>query len=328
MPGRFPPEVDRLRSGGPTHWVVASHLSPDCDTLGSAIAMKQLLRAFGHTVIHLCPDPVPAAYRFLPLSDELVTELPADWPDGVSGLVTLDAADMGRFGRHRERLSRLAWIVDVDHHVSNPRFGHLNLVLTEAAATGEVVFHLFEHFGVPLDVEAATGIYVALVTDTGSFCYEATSAQTHEMAAALIRAGVRPGWISRQLFEQVPLPELTIKARALAELRLEAGGRMAWTLITREMLAQAGALEEHTEGLAERMRALAGVEVAYFLRETDEGTLKASLRSKEHVDVAALAQRFGGGGHRRAAGCTLAGPAPAAVEAMRQAVSEALRAGV
>lgn len=324
MPSRPPSEIEVLR-GGPATWVVASHMNPDCDTLGSAIALKVLLRTFGHRVLHLCPDPLPATYRFLPGSDEVVTELPADWP-ADSGLVTLDAADFGRFGRLTERLRGFDPIVVVDHHVSNPRYGHVNLVLEDAAATGEVVYRLFRHFGVVPDREAALGMYAALVTDTGCFSYEATNAASHEMAADLIRLGVKPAEVSRNLFEEVPLPELRVKSMGLARMQLAEGGRVAWTTITREMLAEAGAEEEHTEGLSERLRALKGVEVAFFLRETPHGTLKASLRSKQWVDVSRLAGKFGGGGHRRAAGCTMQGPLESAVADLLEAIRRELQA--
>ncbi|HEY9855144.1 MAG TPA: bifunctional oligoribonuclease/PAP phosphatase NrnA [Stenomitos sp.] len=325
MPSRLPSEIDVLRHGGPTTWVVASHMNPDCDTLGSAIAMKVLLRAFGHRVLHLCPDPLPATYRFLPGSDEVVTELPADWP-ADSGLVTLDAADVSRFGRLTERLRGFPLIVVVDHHVSNPRFGHVNLVREDAAATGEVVYRLFRHFGVTPDREAALGMYAALVTDTGSFSYEATNAASHEMAADLIRLGVKPAEVSRHLFEEVPLPELRIKSMGLARMQLTEGGRVAWTTISQAMLDEVGAEEEHTEGLSERLRALQGVEVAFFIRETPYGTLKASLRSKQWVDVSRLAGKFGGGGHRRAAGCTLKGSMDEAVAALLEAIRLELQA--
>lgn len=324
MANSLPGEIERLRTGGPKTWMVASHMNPDCDTLGSAIAMKCLLRTFGHRVVHLCPDPVPETYRFLKGASEVVTELPLDLPP-ETGLVTLDAADIGRFGRLTERLKAFPLIVDVDHHVSNPSFGHVNVIVPTAAATGEVVFRMFRHFGAPMTLEAAEAMYVALVTDTGNFSYEATSAESHEMAAALIRAGVEPGRLSRELYEQVPLPELRIKAMGLQNMQLAEGGRIAWTSITRSMLVEAQASEEHTEGLCERLRALRGVEVAFFIRETPEGKLKASLRSKERVDVARLAARFGGGGHQRAAGCPIKGPMDSAVQQLLEAISLELK---
>lgn len=317
----LPSELEILRRH--PSWVVASHMNPDGDTLGSAIAMKQLLRALGHRVVHLCPDPVPACLRFLPGADEVLTELPADLPTDT-GLVTLDAADASRFGQLNETFATMHPLVVVDHHVSNPRFGDVNIILTDAAATGEVVYRLFQHFGLPIDPESAWGMYVAIVTDTGSFRYEGTKAETLEMAADLIRAGADPSRISKALYEQVPPSELKIKAMALARLTRE--GPVAWTTITRQMLAEADATEDQTDGLAEALRALAGVEVSFFLRETDRGTLKASLRSKDVVDVARIASQFGGGGHKRAAGCTIPGSLEQASRRLLEAIGRELAA--
>ena len=315
--------IELLRAGGPRRWIVASHMNPDGDTLGSAIAMKVLLRSFGHEVLHVCPDPVPATLAFLPGAADVVQSIPLAWREGT-GVVTLDAADLGRFGQLAGELEAIRPLVDVDHHVSNPLFGDVNVVLTDAAATGEVVFRLFQHFGVTIDTEAAYGMYVALVTDTGRFAYEATQAASHEMAAALIQAGVQPGHVYRMLYERVNLAELRIRGLALQKMSLSACGRIAWTTISREMLESTGALEEHTEGLVETLRTLEGVEVSITVRETSRGTLKASLRSKQHVDVSALAARFHGGGHRRAAGCTLTGTLEQAAATLVTAATEAL----
>jgi phosphoesterase RecJ-like protein len=300
-------------------------MAPDGDTLGSAIAMKVLLRAFGHRVLHVCPDPPPERYGFLPGADEVVTELPADLPPDA-GVVTLDAADIGRYGRLRKPVERFATIANVDHHVSNPRYGHINVVLPEAAATGEVVYDLFRHFGVPIDAEAALGMYVALVTDTGGFAYEATSAESHLMAADLIRSGVRPAEVSRALYEQVSPEELAISALAVTRMRRSADGRIAWTCVTREMLQETGADEEHTEGIVETLRAMRGVEVSFFVREQADGLLKASFRSKSGMDVSRLAGRFSGGGHRRAAGATLTGTLDEAVARILEAIAHEFQA--
>lgn len=304
MTDNLPHAIEILRSGGPQTWIVGSHVSPDGDTLGSGIAMKVLLRSLGHRVFHLCPDPVPELYRFMPGSNEVLDE----WPEHLGsevGLVTCDVADFGRLGRMAERMAFLSPIVNVDHHMSNPGYGHVNVIFPDAAATGEVVYHLFKHFEVELNAEAAHAIYVAIVTDTGSFAYEATSTETHAIAGDLIRHGVSPSGIHRNLHENVPICELRIKSLAFGGLRLAQEGRLAWTEVTSAMLEQAGAKAEHTDGIAESMRALHGVEVACFWRETPEGAVKVSLRSKGAVDVAALVKPFGGGGHRRAAGCTL-----------------------
>ncbi|MNK76987.1 Bifunctional oligoribonuclease and PAP phosphatase NrnA [compost metagenome] len=320
LPASLIPELDVLK--GPRSWIVASHLSPDGDTLGSAIAMAHLLRAFGGTVLHVCPDPVPGRYAFLPGADAVVTHLPEDLSNW--GLVTCDAAELSRFGDWAETFAAMPLRVNVDHHVSNPGFGSLNIVLTDAAATGEVVYRLYEHFGLLPELAAAQVMYAAIVTDTGGFAYEATTAETHRIAGELIGRGVSPAWMTQQLFEQVPLSELRIKSQALSQMQRSADGRIVWTLVTQEMMAATGADESQLDGLAEQMRSLQGVDVAFYLRESDRG-LKLSLRGK-FSDVNRIASRFGGGGHRRAAGATVPGPLSTAPERVLEAVQAELHA--
>lgn len=302
LPAPLIPELDVLK--GPRSWIVASHLSPDGDTLGAAIAMKHLLRRFGATVLHVCPDLVPDRYAFLPGAEEVQTHLPENLSDW--GLVTCDAAELSRFGDWADAFAAMPLRVNVDHHVSNPGFGTLNVVLTDAAATGEVVYRLYEHFDLMPELEAAQAMYAAIVTDTGGFAYEATTAETHRIAGELIARGVSPGWMTQQLFEQVPLSELRIKSQALSEMQRSADGRIVWTVVTHAMMDEAGADESQLDGLAEQMRSLKGVDVAFYLRESARG-LKLSLRGK-HSDVNRIASHFGGGGHRRAAGATVPGP--------------------
>lgn len=319
MPTRlaaFAPQLDILK--GPRSWIVASHLTPDGDTLGSAIAMAHLLRALGGTVIHVCPDPVPSRYAFLPGTDAVLTTLPDDL--GAHGLVTCDAAELSRFGDWAEPFAAMPLRINVDHHVSNPGFGTLNLVLTDCAATGEVVYHLFEHFEVPVPLDAAQALYVAIVTDTGGFAYEATSTESHRIAGELLSIGVSPSEMTEQLFDQVPLSELKIKALAMSGMQLSDGGRIAWTIVTQAMLDACGAHESQLDGLTEQLRSLQGVDVAFSLRETPRG-LKLSLRGKRS-DVNQVAARFGGGGHRRAAGATVPGP----LETAASRVLDAIRA--
>lgn len=314
LPSALIPELDVLK--GPRSWIVASHLSPDGDTLGSAIAMKELLRGFGATVVHVCPDPVPGRYAFFAGSEEVVTELPADLSGW--GLVTCDAAELSRFGEWAERFAAMPLRVNVDHHVSNPGFGSINVVLTDAAATGEVVYRLYEHFGATPNLAAAQAMYAAIVTDTGGFAYEATTAETHRIAGELIARGVSPAWMTQQLFEQVPLSELQIKSRALAQMQRSADGKVVWTVVTQAMLDETGADESQLDGLAEQMRSLQGVDISFYLRETARG-LKLSLRGK-YSDVNRVASQFGGGGHRRAAGATLPGPIDSAVARVLDAI--------
>lgn len=305
LPAEAIPAAEILR----THrrWIVASHMNPDGDTLGSAIALKQLLRALGHEVRHFCPDPTPRAYDFLSGAGEVETSLPTGegW-----GLATLDAAELGRFGdRWVERLGAFDPLVVIDHHISNKAFGTHNLILPQDAATGEVVFRLFEHFDADIDDVAANALYAAIVTDTGSFRYDGTSPLTHRIAARLVECGVRPGWINQQLFERITPTTMRLQSMALAQAQFTADGRIAFTYVSRPMLSEARATDEECEGIVERLRSIDGVDTAIFVRELADGRLKASLRSKGLVDVNAVAGKFGGGGHVRASGCTL-DPAP------------------
>ncbi len=321
LPPEALPAVEALRSH--RRWIVASHMNPDGDTLGSAIALKQLLRALGHEVHHFCPDPPPRSFGFLAGAEAVETTLPAG--DGW-GLAALDAADLGRFGEAwASKLARLSPLVVIDHHISNKSFGTYNLILPHDAATGEVVFRLFEQLGIDIDELSANALYTAIATDTGSFRYDGTSPLTHRMVARLIECGVRPGWINQQLFERMARTTLLLHSRALAEAQFLSDGLVATTYVTRKMLADAGALDEECEGIVERLRAIEGVDTAIFLRELSDGRLKASFRSKGRVDVNAVAGRFGGGGHVRASGCTLApGPVLEALARLAAAVGEQL----
>ncbi len=314
LPSALIPELEVLK--GPRSWIVASHLSPDGDTLGSAIAMKHLLRALGGHVLHVCPDPVPARYAFIPGADEVVTHLPDDLSNW--GLVAIDAAEISRLGDWAPLFAALPLRVNIDHHISNPAYGSVNVVFAGAAATGEIIYRLFEHFGVKPSLEAAQAMYVAIVTDTGGFAYEATTAETHRIAGELIGWGVNPAEMTQLLFEQVPLSEMRIKSLALSRMQRSADGTIAWTVVTPAMLAETGADESQLDGLSEQLRSIQGVDVAFYLRETARG-LKLSLRSK-NADVNQVAAHFGGGGHRRAAGASLQLPMDVAIARVIEAI--------
>ncbi|MBM3260388.1 MAG: bifunctional oligoribonuclease/PAP phosphatase NrnA [Candidatus Sericytochromatia bacterium] len=291
-----------------TRWVVASHMNPDADTLGSAIALKVLLRKLGHEVVHVCPDPVPQALRFLGGTDEVRTSLEGlqDW-----ALATCDAADIRRFGADwAARMAAFRPLVVVDHHISNQAFGTDNLIMADAAATGEVVFRLFRHLGVQLDREAADALYAAISTDTGSFRYEGTRPHTHLMAARLIEAGVSVSPLNQALYEETPARALRIQAAALGRMRVALGGRVALASVSRAMLSEAGADDEDCEGIVEQLRSIQGVDTSVFMRELAAGGWKVSFRSKGLVDVNSVARIWDGGGHVRASGCTVSeGPA-------------------
>jgi phosphoesterase RecJ-like protein len=286
-------------------FLLTTHEGPDGDALGSLLATHIVLRQLGKdSVMFLAAKefPLPVEYRFLPL-EEVFHEPPADVVDRV--LVFLDCGNIDRMPVDFLRRDN-AMILNLDHHHDNTRFGTLNLVDTAASCTAEIVFRLARMLGAEITPEIATALYVGLVTDTGRFMYENTSADAHRMAAHLIEAGVDVHDIYRRLYERVPLEKLHLVARAVQRIERLEDCPLAVTQISAEDYLETGSNESMTEGIIDYVRALEGAEVAAMIRDKTDGgshARKVSLRSSTgRVDVSAIAQRYGGGGHHRAAG--------------------------
>jgi phosphoesterase RecJ-like protein len=301
-------------------WVVAPHMKPDADTLGSSLALAALLRQLGNRAVVVCADPVVERYGFLPgAHDVVVGQLPADLPPGT-GAVTLDAADFERLGSLGPQLRTLHPFVNLDHHVSNKRFGTHNWIDTASAATGELVVLLHDLFDVPIQRETAELLYAALITDTGFFRYPATTARTLAIASRLVATGIDFPRIIECIYERQAAGAVRLAGMALAKLHLEAGGRVAWTSIPLAMFDEAGAAEDDAEGIIEELRKIEDVQVIYILRESRDGGVRVSLRSKHGHDVNVIAREFGGGGHLAASGCVIDLPLPEAEARLREAV--------
>jgi bifunctional oligoribonuclease and PAP phosphatase NrnA len=290
---------------GAERFLLTTHEGPDGDALGSLLAMHKVLQQLGKdSVMFLAAKefPLPVEYRFLPL-EEVFHEPPVDVVDRV--LVFLDCGNIDRMPVDFLRRDD-ARIVNLDHHHDNTQFGSLNLVDTEASCTAEIIFRLAKLLGAEITPEVATALYVALVTDTGRFMYESTSSDAHRMAAELIDAGVHVHDIYRRLYERVPIEKLRLVSRAIERIRQLDDCALAVTYISAQDYRETGANESLTEGLIDHVRALEGVEVAAMIRDKTDGgaaARKVSLRSASGtVDVSAIAQKHGGGGHRRAAG--------------------------
>lgn len=295
--------AQELRAGD--RFLLTTHEGPDGDALGSLLATHKLLQQLGKdSVMFLAAKefPLPVEYRFLPL-EEVFHEAPADVVDRV--LIFLDCGNIDRMPVDFLRRDD-AKILNLDHHHDNTLFGTLNLVDTQASCTAEIVFRLADLLGAEITPEIATALYVALVTDTGRFMYENTTAAAHRMAADLIEAGVDVHDIYRRLYERVPLEKLHLVARAIQRIELLEDCQLAVTHISDEDYVETSSTEAMTEGIIDHVRALEGAEVAAMIRDkTDGGSYarKVSLRSATgRVDVSAIAQRYGGGGHPRAAG--------------------------
>ena len=292
-----------LRAGN--RFLLTTHEGPDGDALGSLLAMHQVLEQLGKdSVMFLAAKefPLPVEYRFLPL-EEVFHESPVDVVDRV--IVFLDCGNIDRMPV--DFLQRDdAVVLNIDHHHDNTRFGTLNLVDTDASCTAEIVFELAKLLGAEITPEIASALYVALVTDTGRFMYENTSAAAHRLAAELIEAGVDVHDIYRRLYERVPIEKLHLVSRAIERIVRVDECKLAVTYISAGDYADTGANDSLTEGIIDHVRSLEGTEVAAMIRDKTDGgrgARKVSLRSTDGaVDVSAIARKRGGGGHPRAAG--------------------------
>jgi phosphoesterase RecJ-like protein len=291
---------------GARRLLLATHVNPDGDAIGSTAALAHLAEIQGMEVACYCADPVPAPCRFL-----AGTELFSSDPEIVNQadvVLVVDCSDPWRLGsEHKRILARKEVTIHLDHHTGVVPFGGVNLVDPEAAASGVLVYELLGHLGWPVDVPAAEGIYAAIDTDTGSFRYPNTDARGLRITAELIELGLKTNRVARRIYESHRIERFRLLALALETLERELDGRLALIIVTRDMLSQTGADVEDTDDIVDYARGIAGVEVGAFLREDDDGQVKLSLRSKGGVAVNELARRIGGGGHRCAAGARYRG---------------------
>ena len=285
-------------------FLVVTHENPDGDALGSLLAATLALRSLGKdAVMYLAAGaPLPHEYGFMPLG-ELVREAPADAAERV--LVAVDCASEQRIG-DPEAVGRAPLSLDIDHHHDNTRFGDVNLVVPDASSTGEVLRDVFAELGVALTPELAEPLYIALVTDTGRFQYSNTTPKALRLAAELVDAGADIHAVFQQVYETVEFAKLKLLARVLERAEVLEGGRIVVSHLLRSDFADVGAAEPYSEGLIDYLRAVEGAELAVFIREqmgSGAHGHKGSLRSSiDELDVSAIARRFGGGGHRQAAG--------------------------
>ena len=298
------------------------HVNPDGDALGSMLGFGLGLRRLGASRLQATfpgPFEVPEPFAELPGLDLLVGEEQAD-PD-PDLVIVFDVAAESRLGALAGRLLRARATVSLDHHASNTGFAGINLVDAGAAATSVVVEELLRLLEVPLDAEIAECLYVALATDTGSFRFDMTTPRVHEMAARLIATGLRPGEISRRVFDSRPFGAMKLSAEVLGRAQLDptaaAGRGMVWTYATLEDLARHGQRPYVLDALIDPVRCVAEVDVSVVVKEVADREWAVSLRSKGAVDVSAVAVTLGGGGHRLAAGFTGYGTPGDVVTAVR-----------
>jgi len=304
-------------------FVVMSHVRPDGDALGCTIAMALCLRQLGKDVTAWNDEGVLEKFRYLPGHD--IVTAPSAEPQKFDAAIVLDTSVQDRVGRCLPAVKHADVWINIDHHVTNPRFGDLVHVDPSSPATGQILYELFRSCELPLTYEMADNLFVAISTDTGSFQYSGTTARTYEIGAELIRAGVNVAELSRKMYESYPRRRLELLRALLNTLRFTSGDRCASVSLSIAAAAQLGALPEDNEGLIDHIRAIQGVRVAAFFEELPDDKVRLSLRSKdERFDASALCAQFGGGGHPMAAGARIKGPLAAVQENVLSAINDAL----
>ncbi|MDR7869946.1 MAG: bifunctional oligoribonuclease/PAP phosphatase NrnA [Tissierellaceae bacterium] len=282
---------------------IASHINPDGDNIGSSLSLALALSKLNKNVTVLIADDIPDDYTFLPGID-----LFKDYDESLGQIdlfIAVDSSDIDRLGKNKDLLNKSEKIINIDHHISNTKFGHINIVDHQLAATGELIYYLIKRMGINLDKEIATNIYTAINTDTGRFSYESVSSNTHRIAAELIDAGIDIKFINFKLYESSSIERTNLFISALTNLNTYSNSRIATVKVSQKMLEETKTNINDTEGIVSFIRSIESVEVSCLLKEISSNEIKISLRSKEYVNVASICEKFDGGGHVRAAGCTI-----------------------
>ena len=294
------------------NFVLLTHVHPDGDALGSLLGLADILDSLGKRVFAYLDEPVSHIYDFLPgcsrVSNslgELYQFLDEAGPDIAA--IALDCGEADRLGETKNRLLKIKPFIAVDHHLSHRNYGDYRWIDSSRSSTGEMVYEICQALGHTPSYNCAFALYVAIVTDTGSFKYECTRGRTLEIAGKLLERGVKPERVSGYLYDNFTPQRLKLMEMVLGTLELHEKDTIAVIHVTREMFEKSGAVVQDVEGFVDYPRSLQSVNFAIFLKEAKDDVVSVSLRSKGDCDVAAIAKHFDGGGHRNAAGCRFVG---------------------
>lgn len=281
---------------------LVSHVQPDGDNIGSLLALGLAIKRLKGNVSIIKVDDIPSDFMFLPNID-MIKEQDINKP--IDLLISLDCSDLGRLGIGKEFALKANIVINIDHHISNDNFGHINIVSPSSAATAEIVYDFINKMGVLIDKDIATCLYTGISTDTGSFTYSNTSYKTHLIAAELLKTGIDADYININLYQNRSMIRTKLFIDSLNSLETYLDDKVGLVMITQDMLKQNNAKMEDTEGIISFIKGIDSVEVACLLKEMDQREIKVSLRSKRYIDVSRICSKFNGGGHVRAAGCTI-----------------------
>ena len=283
--------------------VLLTHENPDGDAIGSCLAMYMALKQMGKDSIIIVPE-LPRVYKFLPYADEIKKETSIENYDLA---ISLDCATTKLLNGYAKYFENAKTKIVIDHHGTNTMYGDINFVNPDAPACTQILITMLQNFGVEITKEIGTAILTGIITDTGGFQYQATTPETFEFAAELLKSGVNVSEIYKKVMETKSRANFELRKRAIDRMEFFEDGKIAFTYINLKDEEEVNAESGDYEGIVNEGRAIEGVEVSIFLRETEKG-YKASLRSNEYVNVSDVCLMFGGGGHIHAAGCTIDKP--------------------
>lgn len=286
-------------------FILTTHINPDGDALGSTIALAELLRAMSKDYVVCCRDAFPEGYSFLGHDWTAYSSASID-ASQYDVVIAIDSPVKDRLGNAAEILDKVPFLINIDHHPGNDLGGDIDLVDESSAAAGELIYYLYKESGAVFTQVALNALYTAIATDTGSFKYHNTTSQTHKIIADLIDLGVEPGDINTKLYSNMPFKKVQLHGFLSSRIQLAVSGRIGWAFLKSSELKQFDATKDDTDGFVNMLRNIDSVEVCFFAFEDEEkGETKISLRSSGDANVNHIANEFGGGGHARAAGCTI-----------------------
>jgi len=292
--------VAHIRSG--QRFLISSHQRPDGDAIGSAVGMALALRSLGKNADVVMDAMPPHFLQPFPAVDQI--RVAQEVTETVDGAIIMECSALERTGVTGFDRSP---VLNIDHHLGNTNYGAINWVDESAAACSELVFTLVEALGVPLTRDIATHLYLALLTDTGSFRFSHITPRSFEIARRCVEAGADPQWIARTHYDSSTLGRVRIFGQVLSTMRLDESGRVAILTITKETAAAAGGSYDDTEGIINFPLSVKDIQAVAFFKEAGPGDWRVSMRSKGGIDVGEVARSYGGGGHKNAAGCSATG---------------------
>ncbi|MBC7958670.1 MAG: bifunctional oligoribonuclease/PAP phosphatase NrnA [Vallitaleaceae bacterium] len=304
---------------GCEHVIIVGHVNPDGDCVGSSLALAMLLQKYNVASKILLKD-IPSTYSFLPTSQWLCDKEPSK----IDLLISLDCGDVSRLGDFKSWVEKAGKVINIDHHMSNTNFGQYNYVLSEASSTCEIIYGMIED-GSILDQNIAIALYTGIIYDTGVFKHSNTTEQTLCIAGKLVSYGFDFTEIINKLFCYKSMNGLLAQSKSIENIQMFSNNKIAITYLSRYDIDALNATKKETENIVQMLNEIENVECAVFIYETAMDEYKVSFRSKGVVDVCEIAQYFGGGGHKKASGCSVEGHLSIVIQKMVNRINEQLK---